>query len=114
MTTIDLQYRHMAISFEDKGASVFPKKKTRYAKQQAVIAESINDLDNKKIGVEEFLKKCSEAMIHQKYFKLVEAATERLKKSTPDDTEADEFNENMMAIFTTDETSSGRIKKIKF
>lgn len=112
MTTIDLQYRTLAISFEEKGPTVFPKKKNRYAKQQAVIAESTMDLDNKKIGVEEFLKNCSEAMIHEKYFKLVEAATERLEKSETVDIEIDEFDENIMAIFATSETSSGRIRKL--
>lgn len=87
MITIDIQYRALAIAFEDKGASVFAKKKTRYAKQQAVITEATEDFDNKKIGVDQFLKKCSEAMIHEKYFKLVEAATERVEESPLDDVE---------------------------
>lgn len=75
-----------------------------------MIAECTIGLDNKKIGVEEFLKKCSKAMIHEKYFKLVEAATERLEKSSPDDIETEEFDENIMAIFATSELPVGELE----
>ncbi len=46
----------------------------------------------------------------------MEAATERLEK-TPDEIETESdtesgFDENIMAIFATSETSSGRIRKL--
>lgn len=113
MTTIDLQYRTSAIDFEEKGPSVFPKKKNRYAKQQAVITECTKNLDDKKITIDEFLKKCAEVMIHEKYFKLIEAATERFENPSLDvDDEDTEMDENIVAIFATSESINGRIRTL--
>lgn len=112
MKTIDLQYRALEIAYEEKGPSVFPKKKNRYAKQQAAITESTADLDNKIITIEEFLEKCAEAMIHEKYYKLVEAATERFEKPQSSDEDNSEIDEHIMAIFATSESTHGRVRKL--
>lgn len=74
MKTIDVQYRATAIAFESKGACVFPRKKERYAQQKSIIDECTENLDKGMISVDEFLKKCSECLIHEKYYKLIEAA----------------------------------------
>lgn len=109
MTVIDLQYRAQAIAFEEKGPAALPKKSKRALQQQAVITQCTQDLKEKTISVQDFLKQCAEAMIHEKYFKLVEAATERLEKSQ--DVDDDEADENILAIFAT-ENSSGRVRKL--
>lgn len=49
-------------------------------------------------------------MIHPKYYKLIEAATESLESSIVDD--IDEFDENILAIFATSESSNGRVRKL--
>lgn len=112
MTIIDLEYRTTAIAFEEKGASVFPKKKKRYTTQQATITECTEDLAKNKIGVEDFLKKCSEALIHEKYFKLIEAATERIEKSPDSEEDNANIDETLMAIFATSESTHGRIRSL--
>lgn len=112
MQTTDLQYRAEVIAFEEKGVAVLPKKKNRYVKQQAVISECNAKFDKKEIGVGEFLKKCSEAMIHEKYFKLIEAATKRFEKLEPNDDQDSDIDEHIMAIFATSESTHGRVRKL--
>lgn len=110
MTTVDLQYRTLAIAFENDGASVFPKKKNRYVKQQTIVDECTRNLNQNKITVEDFLKRCSAAMIHDKYYKLIEAATERFENRTNVDN--NEEIDEITAIFTTSESSNGRVRKL--
>lgn len=112
MTTIDAQYRTTAISFETKGAGTFPKKKKRYAQQQSIINECTENLDKGKISIDEFLKKCAESMIHEKYYKLIEAATERFEKPQDIDEDQLETDEHIMAIFASSESSNGRVRKL--
>lgn len=97
---------------KQKAHARFQKKKKRYAQQQSVIDECTENLDKGKITIEEFLKKCSECMIHEKYYKLIEAATERLEK--PQDINEDRFepDEHIMAIFASCESSHGRVRTL--
>lgn len=61
------------------------------------------------------MEKCAEAMIHAKYYKLVETvetATERLEKPQGSEEEDSEIEEHIMAIFATSESTHGRVRKL--
>lgn len=79
MMVTDAQHRSMAIDFEANGAAALPKKRKIYAEQQKVIRECTDNLINKKINIDEFLKQCAEVMIPSKYYKLVDEATKRFE-----------------------------------
>lgn len=99
MITVDLEYRALALAFQKKGPSILPKKRSRYEKQQALINESTDDLDNKKISIGEFLEKIAHAMIHEKFYKLVEAASDRLENPQGcEENNENEIEEHIMAI----------------
>lgn len=119
MMTTDLQHRAMAIDFETNGAVVLTKKRKQFLKQQTIILECTDNLDNGKIEIEEFLTKCAEVMIHPKYYKLVEEATNRfeMEKDTAsgllDDPDSDDqFDENIQAIFATEDNTNKRVRKL--
>lgn len=78
--------------------------------------------EKKEITVEQFLKKCAKSMIHEKYYLLVERATEAFEaekenlfvahKVEDSSSDENEFDENIMAIFATEQTTSKRVRKL--
>lgn len=119
MMATDLQHRAMAIDFETNGAAALAKKRNQFVKQQTVIMECVENLKNGKIDINEFLTSCAKVMIHPKYYKLVEEATKRFEMeggnavdSLEDIDTSEEFDENIEAIFATEETTNKRVRKL--
>lgn len=115
----DLQHRAMAIDFETNGAIALAKKRKQFVKQQPIIRECTENLNNSKIVIEEFLSSCAEVMIQQKCYKLDEEAIKRFEMESGnsvgsiDDTESsDQFDEHIQAIFATEETTNKGVRNI--
>lgn len=111
---IDFQYRALAIDYNKKGVSVFPKKTKMEQEREEKLSLFYQQLEEEEITTEVFLEKASELWIHKKYMIMVKKATEVIEGAAEgiDGVECEETADDFINAIFVNENPPKRVRKI--
>lgn len=88
---VDVEFRGILSKYEDQGARSFTKHKQSFVDREVQVQQHFQELDGGSLKPGSFLKKVSQLYIHPKYFKILEAAAQRIEAEGDDPEKPDEY-----------------------